>query len=166
MSELATKTPVELERIYFVGGDLQAVKDENGKVWVSVRRVCEQLGVSMQGQNTKLKECPWACVKMIFTHGQSGRQQELTMIDLDSLPMWLATISLSKVEENVRPTLVAFQKHAKAALAKHCFGFINKRDVTRQLETAHKIIRRFEPGLVALRANWNPSVGMPMQAYT
>ena len=61
--------------------------------------------------------------------------------------MWLSHIHATKVAEDVRPKLLALQLDAKASLLNHFFGFINKRAAARQLETAHKVIRRFETGV-------------------
>jgi hypothetical protein len=44
------------------------------------------------------------------------------MIDLESLPMWLACIDERKVPEHVRPKLIRYQKEVKSVLAAHFFG--------------------------------------------
>jgi hypothetical protein len=55
-------------------------------------------------------------------HDVSGRQQEAFLIDLDTLPMWLATIDVSRVAEGVRPKLIRFQKECVQVLLDHYFG--------------------------------------------
>ena len=76
--------------------ELDAVQDDGGKVWVSVRRVCENLGLSHQGQQAKLKNKEWACVKEIVSHDTTGREQPATMLDPGHAPMWLGSIETRK----------------------------------------------------------------------
>lgn len=109
----------ELITIPFHGDVLQAVQDQQGEIWVSLRRCCESLGVSHQGQQEKLKTKAWACVKEILSHDSTGRIQPATMLSVKTLPMWLATIDARKVDESVREKLALYQKEAADVLAKH-----------------------------------------------
>jgi phage antirepressor YoqD-like protein len=113
----------KMEIVSFQGASLEAVRiDET--VWVSVRRMCEALGLAFHGQYEKLsasERTPWACVRVIRMHDASGRIQEAFCLDLDSVPMWLATIDVSRVAEHIRPNVVLFQKEAARALRDHFF---------------------------------------------
>ena len=60
-------------------------------MWVSVKRVCEPLGILEHGQIAKLKTKTWAGTQMICVPSPGGPQSAFR-ISLDSLPMWLATI--------------------------------------------------------------------------
>jgi hypothetical protein len=108
----------QLVKVDFHGDQLDCV-EQDGKVWVSVRRVCDSLGIAHQRQLHKLKGKPWACVTIMVTHDSGGREQEISMLDLDSLPMWLATIEPSRVAEAVRPKLVDYQKECARVLRDH-----------------------------------------------
>jgi hypothetical protein len=114
-------TQQQMVKFGFHGDELDVIK-QGDKLWVSVRRVCEALGIRNHGQQEKLKEKPWACVQMICTHDASGRKQDLFCIDLDGLPMWLATIDTSRVAPEVQPKLVAYQREAAKALRDYFFG--------------------------------------------
>jgi hypothetical protein len=46
----------------------------------------------------------------------------MSMIDLDALPMWLATIESSRVAEPAREKLVRYQREAAAVLRDHFLG--------------------------------------------
>jgi hypothetical protein len=109
----------ELVKVQFHGDMLDAVQDGDGKVWVSLRRCCENLGLSIQGQHSKLKNKPWACIKEILIHDASGREQPATMLHLDTLPMWLASIEPNKVKAAIREKLVKYQKECAKVLAAH-----------------------------------------------
>src|SRR5205807_4561710 len=43
-------------------------------------------------------------------------------IDLECLPMWLATIPASRVAPHVRPKLERYQRECARALGHYCFG--------------------------------------------
>lgn len=115
-----TTANLTLIPVQFHGDTLDAFSSD-GRVWVSLRRCCENIGVDFASQLTKLRGKSWACVAEITTHDNSGRRQPLTMIDLESLPMWLATIDERKVKSGVRERLVRYQKEAAKVLADHFF---------------------------------------------
>jgi hypothetical protein len=110
-------TPSALVKVSFHGDELEALKDEAGKVWVSLRRCCENLGIDVDSQRKKLKGKGWACTVENTVHDSSGRQQQLTMIDLDTLPGWLFSIDARKVKEQVREKLARYQREAARVLA-------------------------------------------------
>ena len=114
------QTSVQL--VGFHGDQLQAVsrmEDGKEKVWVVVRRVCEALGVDESGQRQKLAEKAWACTELISAHDATGRHQAIFCIDIDSLPMWLATMEESRVGPVARPKLIAYQKECARVLRDH-----------------------------------------------
>lgn len=105
----------------FHGAQLEVVVD-GPDLYVSVRRVCEALGVSNQGQHAKLTSTGWATIKEILTVDEAGRSYPQFMLHIKSLPMWLATISPTKVAKAARSKLLAFQKEAADVLADHFLG--------------------------------------------
>lgn len=127
----------QLTTVCFDGDTLQAV-NEQGRVWVVVKRVCEALGVTEERQARKLKEKAWACTALMAAHDTSGREQQLFCLDLDSLPMWLANIEPRRVAEHVRPKLIRYQCECAKVLRDHFFG-------RRQAESARSV----DPELLA-----------------
>ena len=95
---------------------------EGETLWVSVRRVCEVLGLQVGRQQQKLKEKQWATIHIMCTVDPNGRNREHFMVDLDTLPMWLANIDTIRVADHVRPKLVAYQKEAAKALRNYFFN--------------------------------------------
>jgi ElaB/YqjD/DUF883 family membrane-anchored ribosome-binding protein len=95
---------------------------ENDDVYVNIKRVCENLGVDYSAQLKRLKEKPWATVAIKTTVGNDEKTREMSMINLDSLPMWLATISSNRVSEDIRPKLIRYQIEAAQVLRDHFFG--------------------------------------------
>ncbi|WP_165063466.1 phage antirepressor N-terminal domain-containing protein [Paludisphaera rhizosphaerae] len=108
----------ELQTVNFHGDDLAAV-DKDGVVHVGVRSVCDALGLTLQGQLTKLKKEEWATVTMIVTDDARGSFREQAMIPLDEVPMWLATIRPMKVAEVVRPKLTKYRREVVKVLDRY-----------------------------------------------
>jgi len=108
----------QLEKYEFDGDQLDLLRQET-RVAVVVRRVCEALGISEEPQRRKLRECAWARATIMVAHDASGREQELFCLDLDSLPMWLATINPGKVREELRPKLIRYQRECAQVLRDH-----------------------------------------------
>ena len=73
---------------------------EDGVVWVSVKRVCEALGVDERSQMRKLGERSWATAVQKAAVAHDGALRQVTMVDLDTLGMWLATIDERRVSDD------------------------------------------------------------------
>jgi len=116
-----TANTTAIIRYDFHGDELDLVKEGNN-LWISVRRVCEALELSYPRQYRKLNEKPWAVVAQMATTGPDGKNYNTFCLDLDSLPMWLATIDAGRVAHNARDKLVTYQKEAARALRDHFFG--------------------------------------------
>jgi P22_AR N-terminal domain len=113
---------MELARIPFRNDFLDSAKDERG-AWTSVKRICENIGISFPPQQTKLQNSKWATVTMIVTVGGDGKCREMLMVHHDSLPMWLATINPVKIKDKrVRELLEAYQVECAQTLRDHFFG--------------------------------------------
>lgn len=120
----------ELVKFNFHGSELDVVRDGED-VWVSVRRVCEALGVDNTTQQSKLNAKPWARTTLLVaefgsvgqrpTGAENKLSRELYLLHLDSLAMWLATIDAERVKEAVRPRVEDFQLHCAKVLRDHFF---------------------------------------------
>lgn len=103
---------------------IQAIR-QGEQAWVVVRRVCENLGIDPEGQRQRLTDpqrSPWARTCVMQAHDASGRLQEVFALDLDGLPMWLATISPKRVRPEARDKLIAYQRECAKVLRDHFFG--------------------------------------------
>lgn len=118
---LALRQPVAFEMVPIAGNELSAASVD-GVVWVSVRRMCEVMGLEESGQRQKLSDparAPWATTGVMPGVGADGRNREVFCLDLDSVPMWLATIDVSRVRVEVRPVVVRLQREAAKVLRDH-----------------------------------------------
>lgn len=114
-------TANSLVKVQFHGDTLDAVRDDGGTVWVSLRRCCENLGLSIDTQARKLKSKAWATTTEMMVDCPDGSQRSAFCIDLDTLPGWLFSIDARKVKEHVREKLARYQKEAARVLADHFF---------------------------------------------
>ena len=115
----------DIIKIGFHGDELWAVKDEDGRGFAVLRRMCEMLGLDNSSQLAKLKGKPWAVVVEIATTGPDGKKYATSCLDVESVPMWLATIDARKVNDAARPMLLALQCEARDVLARH---FLRRED--------------------------------------
>jgi len=131
-----------MEIVQFHGSALEAVRvDET--VWVSVRRMCEALGLDESGQRQKLGDrarTPWATTGMTPSVAEDGKIREVFCLDLDSVPMWLATIDASRVAEASRPKVILFQRECAKALRDH----FTKRALPTRTEVARMLLAESE----------------------
>ena len=120
---LAPVPPPPMEVVAFHGALLEAIR-VGDVVWVSVRRMCEAIGIAFQAQHLKLSDpekSPWAVVTQKVMTGPDGKNYETFCLDLECVPMWLAKIESSRVSEAIRPKLVLFQKECVKVLRDHFF---------------------------------------------
>lgn len=105
----------QIQSIPFHGDMIEAAP--NGRTWVaSLKRLCENLGVDYASQYTKLKSKKWATIVFNTTVGSDGKNREMVMIDRRTFTMWLANIEPSRVREELRPKIEAYQCEAADAL--------------------------------------------------
>lgn len=84
---------------------------------VSLRRICENLGVDYSGQLQKLKKPRWATVEIISTVGADGKLRNMTIVDRKTLTMWLATLSPSHIPNPlVRQKVELYQEEVAEAI--------------------------------------------------
>ena len=134
-----TETTTEL--VPFQGGHLEAQR-RGDRVAVAIIRTCEHLDIDHSTQMRKLKTAPWAVVVMMTMTGPDGKKYETACLDLDSFPMWLATIQTTKVKPSARPLLEAYQREAARVLRDHFFG--RREEAPRHIGTDPAVLQMLE----------------------
>lgn len=107
-----------------------------GKPMVSLRHVCEAIGLATDPQRRKLRSRSWACItQQVSQMSGDDQRREYTMIDRRTFTMWLATIDENRVAAEARPVLIAYQSEAADALDAYFNegGAINPRATEDQL---------------------------------
>lgn len=129
-NELVTK------EVEFNGNNLVATQDcKTGIIYVGVKWVCEGIGLSEDQMKNERKRIGR---DLVLSKGGSnltlptnGGEQDVLVIELDYLPLWLAKISITPtmIKENPETTekLIKYQLQAKDVLAK---AFIHTDNVT------------------------------------
>lgn len=112
----------QLVQVPFHGDVIDAVADDNGSVWVPLKRPCEALGLDPEGQRQRLKRQAWSVTCKMQAAGFDGKSYEMFMLHLDCVPMWLATVTAKQVDKAVLPKLTLYQKEAARVLADHFLG--------------------------------------------
>jgi hypothetical protein len=147
----------DIVRIPFNGGEVQAV-DANGKPHVILRPVFEAIGLDADQQIRKLQRQPWAST--VVTTVQVGDQRRnMIAADVRTFLMALATIPASRVSDEARPVLVAYQSEVADAIESYWTkgGAINSRATEDQLAAIISRAKGQADVLAALRGIVAPS---------
>lgn len=119
--EEKTLKVIEQKEVAFYNDELTAVRAEDGHVYVSIRHMCDALGVDPQGQTRRIRRQPvlaagytWVDILSTQPHPQRRRTQVLRV---DLVPLWLTGISTRSIkDEAVRQKLLRFQQEAAKVL--------------------------------------------------
>lgn len=117
----------EVKRVEFHGQEIQAAFCSDGRLWVVLKRICENLGIDRASQAKKIQDNPayagrWRAIPL----PSNGGMQDAFCIDLDALVLWLGSISASRVKRSVREMLIFYQRECMDVLRKHFFGASNQ----------------------------------------
>ena len=111
-------TVIEQKEVTFYDDTLTAVRGNDSRVYVSVRHMCDALGIDTQGQtqridrHTILSEGKGVC----DLHTPGGLQSTI-VLRVDLVPLWLSGIRTSAIRDNdTRQKLEKFQREAAAVL--------------------------------------------------
>lgn len=114
MSELVV---VEEREVLFYGDALSAARGDDGRIYVNFTQVCEALGIDARAQRRRvtghdvLGEALTATVMPT-----AGGPQAVTVIRADMVPLWLSTVRVAAVREELREKLRRFQREAAVVL--------------------------------------------------
>lgn len=97
----------EIVRIPFHGDELLTV-EVDGRPHVVLKPALESIGLDAKSQIDKLAGKSWACTGM-STVQLGGQRRAVTIADVRTFLMLLATIDEHRVADHVRPKLVAYQ---------------------------------------------------------
>ncbi len=112
---------VEQREVDFYGDELIAVRAEDGQIYVSLRHLCEALGIDTQGQARRIKRQPvldkghgWVDILSTQPAPQRRRSQVLRV---DLVPLFLTGINTRSIGDAAdRAKLERFQEEAAKVL--------------------------------------------------
>lgn len=129
------KSNLVTKEVDFFGDTIMCVQDESAhKIYVGVKWICNGIGLSedqMKNERKKIKK------DLVLSQGglnltlpTNGGEQDISCIELDYLPLWLAKISITPKMQKENPIvttkLVNYQLKAKDVLAQ---AFIRPKEV-------------------------------------
>lgn len=124
--QLKTITAPKIKVADFHGDKVEGVKIVVGgkpKVYVLLRRLCENLGIDFASQTRKVsqwvEEFGESTVVKMTTVAEDGKKREQLAIELDFLPVFLMSIKMKKVKPELREKLKAYKREAKEVLARY-----------------------------------------------
>ena len=132
-----------VKEVVFNGKTVKAAR-EGDKIYVSVRDVCNNLGMkesktNHQVQKIKNDEFLKGGCKFNTLKTSGGIQQVLT-IELDYLPIWLAKINPSRFSDELKEELMDYQLNAKDVLAEAFLGKRSRRITIDQIQVPQMMI--------------------------
>jgi hypothetical protein len=108
-----------MNAIDFKGTMIQVISDENGKRWVSVRHVCEALGIDHKNQRAKLQSSPEYQWGDITSVDRQGRNYPMFCISAEHAHLWVAGISAAKIRPDIRDSFIAYKHECANTLYNH-----------------------------------------------
>ncbi|WP_230872114.1 phage antirepressor N-terminal domain-containing protein [Mycobacterium canetti] len=113
--------------------------------FVALKPMCEAIGIDVDTQRRKLDQAEWARTVLMTVHDSTGRLQRMVGVHADCIPMWLATITSSRVAEHARPILTAYQREAARALRDYFYrGVAVQQSSMNQLDVLRAAIDQIE----------------------
>ena len=115
---------IEQREVEFYGDELIAVRAADGHIYVSVRHLCDALGLDRTAQVRRIRrqeildEAYKGCAILTppSKGGVGGGRQQLGLIRVDVVPLFLTGVSVNSVREEIRPKLARFQREAAKVL--------------------------------------------------
>jgi hypothetical protein len=148
----------DIVRIPFSGGEVLTV-DTNSKPHVILRPVFEAIGLDADQQIRKLQRQPWATTVVTTGVGEDGKTRQMIAADVRTFLMALATIPATRVSDEARPVLIAYQSEVADAIESYWTkgGAINSRATEDQLAAIISRAKGQADVLAALRGIVAPS---------
>jgi hypothetical protein len=118
MTKQNSLEPSEQKTIIFYDDELTAVKLPDGEIWVPVRRLCDNLGLTWSSQYMRIQRdevLSEAAKTVLVTRTvkpgeRGGGAVETVCLPLDLVPGWLFGVQPSRVREEIRPKLARYRR--------------------------------------------------------
>jgi hypothetical protein len=109
--------PVDERTVDFYGDTLTAVRTDNGQIYVSIRHMCDALGLNVQPQTRRInRHAILADGFMVAILATIKGDRPANWLRVDLVPLWLSGVSTNAVKEEIRPKLERFQREAAKVL--------------------------------------------------
>jgi hypothetical protein len=117
-NEITTLEAIEQKVVYFLEDELVAARATDGHIYVSLRHLCQALGLDRYGQVQRIQR------QLVLSQGHyyieietAGGQQTANMLRVDLVPLWLSGISTRSLKQaDIRAKLERYQAEAAKVL--------------------------------------------------
>jgi len=109
---------IKQKTVDFYNDELTAIRADDGQVYVSVRHMCEALGIQRpQRQTDRIKrdEVLSDGLQRVPIMGTRGRQITY-VLRVDLVPLWLTGLEISRVGEEVQDKIIRYKREAAKVL--------------------------------------------------
>ncbi len=113
-----------IEKIDFHGQEVFAARHENGKIYVPVRKICDNLGIDFSAQRTKIAEDEVlnSTVVTVPTVASDGFTRDMFCLPLDMINGWLFQIPVNFFKGEKKEKIILYKKECYKALSEHFLG--------------------------------------------
>jgi hypothetical protein len=118
MIESKSLVPVEQKEVEFYEDTIIAVRLVDGIVYVPIRPICDNLGVTLAGQRERINRDPVlseVVVSVSVTLTQQAR--EMLCLPLKFIPGWLFGMNADRVKPELRERIIRYQRECYDVLA-------------------------------------------------
>ena len=114
---------VEQKTVVFYDDELIAIRADDDQIYVSLRHLCDSIGVARQPQVRRIKD--HHVLSKGYTGGTimippgkrgGGGRQRAGMLRVDLVPLWLSGIDTKRVKDEIREKLEKYQEEVAKVL--------------------------------------------------
>lgn len=111
-------TVVEQKEVQFYGDTIVAVRVAEGQVYVPIRPICDNLGITLAGQRERINRDA-VLSEMVTSVSVTLTQQarEMLCLPLKYIPGWLFGVNADRVKPELRDAVIRYQKECYEVLA-------------------------------------------------
>lgn len=122
MTKPIKKDKYERVEVEFHGQRIETFWDGED-AWVSVKRICDNLGIAPWSQIKKVKENQsYEDLHHAIMVKHNSGAKETFCLHLEALTLWLGSIQPNRVKEEIRENLIRYQRECMKVLTEHFFG--------------------------------------------
>lgn len=112
---------ISQKEVVFYDDTITAVQVADGTVYIPIRPICVQLGLNWNGQRERINRDPILSESKqgvrVTRPPEEGGEQEMICLPLDMMHGWLFGINANRVKDQIRESLLRFQREAYRVLA-------------------------------------------------
>ena len=109
---------IEQKEVQFYNATIIAVRVHNGEVFVPIRLICDNLGITLAGQRERIqRDAVLSEVVTSVSVTLTQQAREMLCLPLKYIPGWLFGINADRVKPELRDAVIRYQKECYDALA-------------------------------------------------